>query len=352
MHKDNTGGDAAWLPPGQTPTKKFPTVGESNPTEEALDLTRWRLVVEGLIERRLVFTYDEVRQFSQQDRLVDVHCVTGWSQRAMRFTGFPLALLLQQADVKPEARFVRFEAYSPRKHNTSLPLALALTDTWLVHSVNGAQLTVNHGFPLRVLTPATYFYKSLKWVHIIELLANDKPGYWEAGGYSNTGNPWLADDRYVTGSLDPRRVAQLKVGEAETLQSFRRKVILSADLSGWNPVCRDLRDLKLKNCNLRGAKLAGVDLRQANLSNSNLQGADLAGSDLRGADLEGADFSGAILTNANLRDTALSATKFFVVQPDGSILGAEVSGMQWQRSQALLEIYEEYLLVRQPPVES
>ena len=148
MHKDNTGGDAAWLPPGQTPTKKFPTVGESNPTEEALDLTRWRLVVEGLIERRLVFTYDEVRQFSQQDRLVDVHCVTGWSQRAMRFTGFPLALLLQQADVKPEARFVRFEAYSPRKHNTSLPLALALTDTWLVHSVNGAQLTVNHGFPL------------------------------------------------------------------------------------------------------------------------------------------------------------------------------------------------------------
>lgn len=352
MHKNSTGDDIAWLPPGQTPTKKFPTVGESSPTDEALDLTRWRLIVEGRVENRLVLTHAEVMRFPQQDRLVDVHCVTGWSQRSNRFTGFPLALLLRQAGVKPEARFVRFEAYSPRRHDTSLPLPLALADTWLIHAVNGAPLTVNHGFPLRVLTPTTYFYKSLKWVHIIELLAEDKPGYWEAGGYSNTANPWLADDRYITGSLDPQQLVELKVGEAVTIDRYRGKVILSADLFGWNPVCRNLRELKLKNCDLRGAKLSGVDLRQANLSNSNLQEADLAGADLRGADLEGADFSGAILTGADLRNTALSATKFFTVQPDGTMLGAAVSGLRWQRSQALLEMYEEYLLVRQPPVES
>lgn len=349
MHHDLTGGDTAWLPPGQTPTKKFPTVGESQPTDEALDLLGWRLIVEGLVERRLVLTYDEVMQFPQQERIVDPHCVTGWSQRGLRFTGIPLALLLRQARVKPEARFTRFEAYSPRQHDTSLPLPLALADTWLVHTVDGKPLTVNHGWPLRTLTPTCYFYKSLKWVHVIELLAEDKPGYWEVGGYSNTGNPWLGDDRYITGSLSLRRLAQLKLGKS--LDSFRGKVILSADLTEWSPVCRDLRRLSLKNSKIQRALLAGVDLRQANLSNSNLQGADLTGADLREADLEGADFSGAILVNADLRGTALSATKFFTQLLDGIILGADVTGMKWQRSQALLEPFEEYLVARQPPVE-
>ncbi len=349
MRNDIASGDDAWLPPGQTPTKKFPTTGEKNPTDEALNLMRWRLVVEGLVEHRLVHTYEEVMRFPQQERLVDPHCVTGWSQRAMRFTGFPLALLLRQAGVKPAARFVRFEAYSPRQHDTSLPLVLALADTWLVHSVGGKPLTPNHGWPLRTITPTCYFYKSLKWVHVIELLAEDKPGYWEVGGYSNTANPWPGDDRFITGSLNPRQLAQLKLGKA--LDSFRGKVVLSADLLGWNPVCRDLRRLSLKNCNLRGAQLTGVDLRQANLSNSNLQKVNLTGANLRGADLDGVDFSGAWLVNADLRGTSLSATKFFTKLPDGTILGAEVSGMKWQPSQALLEPFEEYLLARQPPVE-
>lgn len=349
MGNDIAGNDDAWLPPGQTPTQKFPTVGENKPTDEALDLARWRLHVTGLVERPLVLTYDEVMHFPQRERIVDPHCVTGWSQRGMRFTGFPLALLLRQARVKSSARFVRFEAYSPRRHDTSLPLPLVISDTWLVHAVNGHPLTVNHGFPLRTITPACYLYKSLKWVHVIELLANDKLGHWEVGGYSNTANPWLGDDRYITGSIDRRRLNRLREGNA--IESFRGKVVLSVCLEGWNPVCRDLTYLALKNCSLRGAKLAGVDLRQSNLSNSNLQKADLSGADLRGADLEGADFSGAILVNADLRGTWLSATKFFTKLPDGTILGAEVSGMQWQRSEGLLEPFEAYLLARQPPVE-
>ena len=340
----------AWLPPGQTPTKKFPIVGESKPSEEAFNQVRWRLHVVGLVERPLELTYAEVMHYPQQDRLVDIHCVTGWSQRGMRFTGFPLALLLRDAVVKPEARFVRFEAYSPRKHDTSLPLALALDDSWLVHLVDGKPLAVNHGWPLRVLTPKTYFYKSLKWLHVIELMEDDKTGYWEKGGYSNSADPWVGDDRYVTGSLDPRKLEILRVGSVVAIASIGNKVILSADLRDWNPACRDLRGIVLKNCDLRGAYLAGVDLRGANLSNSNLQKADLSGASLRTADVEGADFSGANLNGVDLRDTALSATKFFTVQPDGTVLGAEVSGMLWQRSQALLEIYEEYLSARQSPI--
>lgn len=342
---------APWLAPGQTASKKglIPT-GEKSPTTDALDLDHWRLIVDGLVERRIVLTYDDVLALPQEDRVADIHCVTRWSAREARFTGFPLALLLDRAGVSPEARFVRFEAYSHRAHDTSLPLALAREDTWLVHRVNGEALTPVHGYPLRTITPSRYFYKSLKWVHRIELLANDQLGYWERESfYHNNADPWRGDERYITGSAKPEEIEQLQ--SSRDIDSLRgsNKVILSAELPDWNPVCRDLSRMQMKNCDLRRAQLQCVNLRGANLTNSNLQGADLTDADCEGADLEGADFSGANLVGANLRGTALSATTFFTILPDGTMLAARVAGMRWQRSQNLLEDQEAFLEAIVPP---
>lgn len=341
---------APWLAPGQTASKKglIPT-GEKSPTTDALDLDHWRLIVDGLVERRIVLTYDDVLALPQKDRVADIHCVTRWSAREVRFTGFPLALLLDRAGVSPEARFVRFEAYSPRNHDTSLPLALAREDTWLVHRVNGEVLTPVHGYPLRTITPSRYFYKSLKWVHRIELVANDRLGYWERESfYHNNADPWRGDERYITGSAKPEEIERLRSsGNIDSLRGS--KVILSAELPDWNPVCRDLSRMQMKNCDLRRAQLQRVNLRGVNLTNSNLQGANLTDADCEGADLEGADFSGANLTNANLLGTALSATTFFTVLPDGTTLGARVDGMRWQRSLNLLEDQEAFLEANVPP---
>jgi len=211
-----------------------------------------------------------------------------------------------------------------------------------VHRVNGEVLTPIHGYPLRTITPSRYFYKSLKWVHRIELLADDRLGYWERESfYHNNADPWRGDERYVTGSIDPVMIEQLW-NDARLLM-FRKRIIVSVSLVGWSPVCRDLANLQLKNCDMRDAQLRGVDLRGANLTNSTLRGADLTDANCEGADLEGADFSGANLTNANLRGTALSATKFFTVLPDGTMLAARVAGMRWQRSPKLLEDQETFL---------
>ena len=81
----------------------------------------------------------------------------------------PIADLLDRAGVRPAARFVRFEADSERGHDTSLPLDLSRADTWLVHELDGAPLALEHGFPVRTLTPSRYFYKSLKWLRRIEV---------------------------------------------------------------------------------------------------------------------------------------------------------------------------------------
>jgi hypothetical protein len=328
------------LPPGQTATRKFPLVGEQEPSPEALDLKGWRLEIEGLVEKPLSFTYPEILALPQRELVADIHCVTSWSHLEMRFQGLPLMDVLALAGPTSGARFVRFEAYSPRRHDTSLPLKLALADTWLIHSRDGEPLSPDHGGPLRTVTPSLYFYKSLKWVHRIELMAEDQLGYWEReSSYHNEADPWPGDQRFVSGSHSPEFLMHLR--EAESYVPYRgpRKVIVGADLRRWEPETLELGNLHLKNCDLREARLAGVDLREANLSLSDLRGADLSGADLREADLEGADFSGADLRGADLRGTFLSATKFIAAGEEG----ARVDGLRWEGAKGLLEEQEAYL---------
>lgn len=335
---------ASRIPPHQTLTRKFPVVGEKAPPAAALDLAAWRLEVGGLVERPATLAWSDYRALPRAERTADLHCVTGWTRLDTRLGGLPLAALLAAAGVLPAARFVRFEAYSDRAHDTSLPLDVALADTWLVDAVDGAPLAPEHGGPLRTVTPSRYFYKSLKWVRRIELLAEDRLGYWEReSSYHNVGDPWPGDQRFSTGSLDPGELTRLRAGR--DLASWRRprKVVLSADLRGWAPADRDLRGVQLKSCDLRGARLAGVDLRGANLSLSDLRRADLAGADLRDADLEGADLTGADLSRADLSRAALSATRFVAAEDGAPPSAARVDGMRATGATGLLESQELFL---------
>ncbi|MEM8998248.1 MAG: molybdopterin-dependent oxidoreductase, partial [Acidobacteriota bacterium] len=251
--------------------------------------------------------------------------------------------LLALAKPRSGAAFVRFEAYSERGHDTSLPLELALEDTWLVHSRDGAPLEPEHGYPLRTLTPSRYFYKSLKWLAHIEVLQEDRLGYWEReSSYHNEADPWPGDQRFTSGSLDPRQAERFRSAGSFDRWRSPKKVLLGLDLRGWAPSDRDLSRLQLKNCDLRGADLESVDLRGSNLSLSDLRGANLKGADLRDSDLEGADFSGADLRDADLRGAALSATRF----ADDTGDGAKVAGLRVDGATGLLGSQEAYLKPR------
>ncbi|MFT4978977.1 MAG: hypothetical protein ACI8S6_004887, partial [Myxococcota bacterium] len=306
------------LPPGQSLTRRFPVVGERQPPPQALDLAHWRLEVGGLVDRPLSLSLEQVHALPQSERTVDIHCVTGWSRLGSRLQGTPLSALLERASPQPSSRFVHFVAYSERGHDTSLPLELAAADTWLVHSIDGEALSVAHGFPLRTVTPSRYFYKSLKWLHRIELLSEDVLGYWErSSAYHNNADPWPGDERYTSGGTAPAVLARFMAAEDFRAWRSPRRLIRSADLRGWSPRSRVLGAVKLKACDLRGAKLGSVDLSGANLTRCDLRDADLSGAILRGADLEGVDFSGADLREADLSSAALSAARFFTVGSDG-----------------------------------
>lgn len=296
------------LHPGQIETRRFPVVGERAPSEEALDLDRWRLDVGGLVSRPVSLGHAEVMAEAMDALHADIHCVTSWSRLGLTFTGMPLRRLLDRCGVEPTAAFVRFEAYSSRRHDTSIPIDLA-DEVWLVHSVDGEPLAVEHGWPLRTVLPSRYFYKSLKWVRRIELLADDRPGYWERESeYHNVGDPTDGTQRFTTGSLDPRQLARFLA--ADSYAKYRRRPLIGLDLRGWRPASLDLSDLALKDCDLRGVDLAGADLRRSNLSLSDLSGADLRGANLSGADLEGVDFTRADLRDADLSHALLSAARF------------------------------------------
>jgi len=334
------------LPPGQALTRKFPVVGEREPAAAALDPERWSLELTGLVDRQLVLAWNDYLALPRRERAADLHCVTGWSRLGCRLHGLPLAEVLSGAGVAPAARFVRFEAWSERAHDTSLPLALALADTWLVDAIDGDPLPPEHGGPLRTVTPSRYFYKSLKWVRRIELLAEDRLGFWEReSDYHNAGDPWAGDQRFTSGSIDPGELERFRHAADFSPWRGARRVLRGLDLRRWRPRVHQLGALQLKNCDLRDADLTGCDLAGANLSLSDLRGADLRGARLAGADLEGADFAGADLTSADLTATALSATRFVSGEGSGR-LEAVVDGLRLAGASGLLEDQEAFLRSR------
>ena len=97
---------------------------------------------------------------------------------------------------RPKATAAHLMTHGYDGYTTNLPLAEALKDdVLLVHTAEGRPLALEHGGPVRVITPQLYAWKGAKWIHRLELLKTDRKGYWEKGAYSNTAHPWR-NDRY------------------------------------------------------------------------------------------------------------------------------------------------------------
>lgn len=191
-------GDAAQVrrvPPGQYVTDKFPVLHVGEVPRYRPDLADWDLRVFGLVERPLRLTWEELLRLPAREVVCDVHCVTHWSKLGTRWRGVPPREVLALAGVRPEARYVLVHA--DPDYTTNLPLSdLYRDDVLLAYAYEDRPLTPEHGYPLRLLVPHRYFWKSAKWVRALELLAEDRPGYWETRGYHNDADPWQ-EQRYA-----------------------------------------------------------------------------------------------------------------------------------------------------------
>src|SRR5262245_25647600 len=181
------------LPPGQYDAgAEWPILSaEVTPT---LDLSAWTFTVDGLVERPVTWTWDEIHALEPSSYDGDIHCVTTWSKFDMTFAGVSVDTLLAAAGPLPTATHVL--ARSHTGYTTNLPLAdVTGGRAWVVWDAEGRPLQREHGGPARLLVPHLYFWKSAKWVSGIELLDHDVQGFWERNGYHDRGDPWL-EQRY------------------------------------------------------------------------------------------------------------------------------------------------------------
>lgn len=175
------------LPPGQVLTEKWPVLHHGQVPK--VDLATWDLRIDGLVEQPARWTWEEFQALPRARVRSDIHCVTRWSKYDNTWEGVAIRALFAQVVVRPEARFVIVHA--DPSYTTNLPLTeLIQDDVLLADTHDGARLTPEHGAPLRLVVPRRYFWKSAKWVRRFELVAQDRPGFWEQNGYHNDADPW------------------------------------------------------------------------------------------------------------------------------------------------------------------
>jgi DMSO/TMAO reductase YedYZ molybdopterin-dependent catalytic subunit len=209
--------DRQRVPPGQWVTERWPVL-HYGPVPD-VDLDTWDFQVFGLVdeapsrppfrgvrrdgksppfrevrrdgasEQPLRLTYAQFMALPKVQVKADIHCVTRWTLLDSVWEGVAFKELMKLIRPKPEARFVL--VHCEYGFTTNLPLDVLLDDDVLFATKrNGEDITPDHGWPLRLIVPKKYFWKSAKWVRGLEFLAQDRLGFWEQAGYHNNADPW------------------------------------------------------------------------------------------------------------------------------------------------------------------
>ena len=180
------------LPPGQKEVKNWPVLDLG--LQPDVEAASWRLAIDGLVEAPVVLTYAQFLALPQTESTSDIHCVTQWSRYDNHWKGVASRELIALVRPKAEARHVIFHSHDGYTTNVTLDV-FGGGDVIVAYQWEGQALAREHGGPVRIVIPRSYFWKSAKWVKRIEFARDDKPGFWEVRGYHNEGDPWR-EERY------------------------------------------------------------------------------------------------------------------------------------------------------------
>jgi DMSO/TMAO reductase YedYZ molybdopterin-dependent catalytic subunit len=180
------------IPVGQVKTHKWPVLDLGVHPEIAK--ADWQLAIDGACRAPTRLGFQDFMALEQISDTSDFHCVTTWSRLDLNWKGVRVSDLLALVEPEPGATHLMCHAYDGYSTNVSLAEALK-PDVLLVHTVDGVPLPREHGGPVRMITPQLYAWKGAKWISRLELLREDRPGFWEERGYSMTAYPWR-NDRY------------------------------------------------------------------------------------------------------------------------------------------------------------
>ena len=175
------------IPPGQHKTDKFPVLHYGSVPR--IDLAAWDFKVRGEVDSPITLTWEQFKALPRKTVNTDIHCVTRWTKLDTDWEGVAIQEILKLAQVRPNATHV--VEHAEQGYTANLPLSvLDDDDVILADTFGGEPLEAEHGFPLRLVVPKRYFWKSAKWIRGLEFLDHDQLGFWERYGYNNDADPW------------------------------------------------------------------------------------------------------------------------------------------------------------------
>ena len=144
--------------------------------------------------------WQDLAELPVSEVTADFHCVTKFTVPGIRWAGILAGQILRRFPPAPAVTHVMI--YADFGYSANVRIAdFAADDTLLATHCDGVRLTPDHGYPLRLVVPSLYAWKSVKWVRAIEYLTTDRRGFWEERGYHNTADPWR-EQRYSYQELD------------------------------------------------------------------------------------------------------------------------------------------------------
>ena len=180
------------LPPNQRETDDFPVLHYGKSPQ--IDISRWTFTISGLVEKEYQLNFQEFMALPRVKVLSDIHCVTGWSKLNNLWEGVSTGVIKNLVKIPPPAKFVM--VHGDQGFTANLPVDdFFQSDVLFALRHNHNPLSQAHGYPVRLVVPRLYFWKSAKWAVGLEFMAEDRPGFWELNGYHMHGDPW-EEERY------------------------------------------------------------------------------------------------------------------------------------------------------------
>jgi len=152
-----------------------------------INITNYRLEVTGLVQKPRNYTYDDVKNHTNYEKVVKLDCVEGWDVTIL-WQGILVSDLLKEAGPLPAGSVVIFYAYD--NYTTSFPIDYLYNNQIIMaYKMNNVTIPPERGFPFQLVAESKWGYKWIKWITKIEVSNNtDYQGYWESRGYSNIGD--------------------------------------------------------------------------------------------------------------------------------------------------------------------
>jgi DMSO/TMAO reductase YedYZ molybdopterin-dependent catalytic subunit len=175
------------IPPGQVLTTRWPVLHYGSVPK--IHTSKWEFKIWGTVEKSRTLNFEEFQALPSVQVFSDIHCVTRWSKLDNLWTGPSTRVVRDLVKILPGANYVIVHGAGGFTTNLTAE-DFFQEDVLFAMKYEKDPLTPEHGYPVRLVVPRLYFWKSAKWVTGLEFSEKDKPGFWEAAGYHNHGDPW------------------------------------------------------------------------------------------------------------------------------------------------------------------